>query len=44
MDYTRSEAKDYARENMRGIWAAALMPFADDLSIDEDGFLSLIHI
>jgi 4-hydroxy-tetrahydrodipicolinate synthase len=23
---------------MRGIWAAALMPFRDDLSIDEDGF------
>ena len=38
MEYTRSEAKDYARENMRGIWAAALMPFADDLSIDEEGF------
>ena len=33
--YTKHEAKAYARENMRGIWAAALNPFADDLSLDE---------
>ncbi|HWP27496.1 MAG TPA: dihydrodipicolinate synthase family protein [Xanthobacteraceae bacterium] len=38
MKYRRSEAKDYARAHMRGIWAAALMPFAPDLSIDEAGF------
>ncbi len=38
MDYTRSEAKAYARTAMTGIWAAALMPFTEDLSIDEDGF------
>jgi 4-hydroxy-tetrahydrodipicolinate synthase len=38
MKYRRSEAKDYARTHMRGIWAAALMPFAEDLSIDEAGF------
>ncbi len=38
MNYTRSAAKDHARENMKGIWAAALMPFADDLSLDEDGY------
>ena len=37
MKYTKSEAKDYARENMRGIWAAALSPFKDDMSIDEVG-------
>jgi 4-hydroxy-tetrahydrodipicolinate synthase len=36
--YRRAEAKDYARAHMRGIWAAALMPFAPDLSIDEVGF------
>ncbi|MDH4144980.1 MAG: dihydrodipicolinate synthase family protein [Acidimicrobiia bacterium] len=38
MDYSRSEAKDHARATMRGIWAAALTPFTDDLRIDEDGF------
>jgi len=35
LPYSRSEAKEYARENMKGIWAAALTPFADDGSIDE---------
>ncbi|QYK41544.1 MAG: dihydrodipicolinate synthase family protein [Paracoccaceae bacterium] len=38
MRYDRKTAKDHARAHMRGIWAAALMPFRDDLSIDEDGF------
>ena len=38
MKYRRSDAKDYARAHMKGIWAAALMPFAEDLSIDEKGF------
>lgn len=38
MKYRRNEAKDYARAHMRGIWAAALTPFAPDLSIDEAGF------
>ena len=38
MKYNRNEAKDYARENMRGIWAAALTPFREDLSLDEEGF------
>jgi len=38
MNYTRSNAKAYARQNMKGIWAAALMPFTEDLRIDEDGF------
>jgi len=38
MNYTRSDAKAYARQNMSGIWAAALMPFTEDLRIDEDGF------
>ena len=35
--YTKREAKDYAREHMRGIWAAALNPFNPDLSLNEDG-------
>lgn len=38
MDYTRADAKSHAMETMRGIWAAALLPFTDDLRIDEDGF------
>lgn len=38
MIYPKSEAKEHARANFRGIWAAALMPFNQDLSIDEKGF------
>src|SRR6266568_1530337 len=38
MKYRRSEAKEFARTHMKGIWAAALMPFNEDLSIDEKGF------
>lgn len=38
MKYDRKTAKSHAFAQMRGIWAAALMPFRDDLSIDEDGF------
>lgn len=38
MKYRRSEARDYAREHLRGIWAAALTPFSDDLALDEEGF------
>jgi 4-hydroxy-tetrahydrodipicolinate synthase len=39
MIFHRNEAKEWARENMRGIWAAALMPFkAGSLAMDEDGF------
>lgn len=38
MKYRRQEAKDYARQNLRGIWAATLTPFAPDLSLDEAGW------
>ena len=38
MHYTKAGAKDHARATMTGIWAAALMPFDDQLRIDEDGF------
>ena len=41
--YSKLDAKDYARENMRGIWAAALNPFADDLSLDEAGLRANIR-
>ena len=37
MKYTKHEAKDYARENLKGIWAAALNPMKSDYSLDEDG-------
>lgn len=37
MKYTKYEAKAYARENMRGIWAAALNPFTDESALDEAG-------
>lgn len=40
MKYTKHEAKEYARENMRGIWAAALNPFHADGSFDEAGLRS----
>ncbi|CAM5355435.1 dihydrodipicolinate synthase family protein [Mycolicibacterium aubagnense] len=38
MKYDKKTAKAHSRETMKGIWAAALMPFRDDLSIDEGGF------
>ncbi|MEM9613020.1 MAG: dihydrodipicolinate synthase family protein [Actinomycetota bacterium] len=38
MRYSRAEAKDHARKHLTGIWAAALMPFTEDLRLDEDGF------
>ena len=38
MKYKRHDAKDYARAHMKGIWAAALTPFAPNLAIDEAGF------
>ena len=40
MKYGKRDAKAFARANMKGIWAAALTPFAPDLSIDEAGFRS----
>ena len=43
MKYSRDEAKDYARENMKGIWAAALNPFSDDGSLNEVGLRSNIR-
>ena len=37
MKYRRRDAKEYARAHFKGIWAAALTPFAPDLAIDEAG-------
>jgi 4-hydroxy-tetrahydrodipicolinate synthase len=38
MNYSRADAKAYARRHFTGIWAAALTPFSPDRSIDEAGF------
>src|SRR6185312_5854759 len=38
MKYRRLEAKEYAREHLKGLWAATLTPFDADLRIDEAGF------
>ncbi len=38
MKYTKKDAKAYSRATMKGIWAAALMPFNADLSLNEEGF------
>lgn len=38
MRYSKAEAKDYARQHLRGIWAATLTPFAPDLRLDEAGW------
>lgn len=37
MKYSKSEAKECARENMRGIWAAALNPFDEAGGFNEVG-------
>jgi 4-hydroxy-tetrahydrodipicolinate synthase len=37
MNYSRKDAKAYARTHLSGIWAAAQTPFKADLSIDEAG-------
>lgn len=37
--YTRNEAKDYAWEHLKGVWAATLTPFnEDDLTLNEKGY------
>ena len=38
MKYEREEAKAYARQHLRGIWAATLTPFAPNLRLDEAGW------
>lgn len=43
MKYSRLDAKDYAREHMRGIWAAALNPFCPDGAFDEAGLRTNIR-
>jgi 4-hydroxy-tetrahydrodipicolinate synthase len=37
MKYRKAEAKQYAKQNMRGVWGASLTPFKQDYTIDEEG-------
>src|SRR6266478_2966682 len=37
MNYRRRDAKDYARQHFKGIWAAALTPFAPNIAVEELG-------
>ena len=37
MNYRKSEAKDAAREQFRGLWAAITTPFTEDDTLDEAG-------
>ena len=43
MNYSRLDAKAYARANMKGIWAAALNPFRPDFSLNEEGLRANIR-
>ena len=43
MDYKKNEAKEYAAEKMKGIWAAALNPFNEDRSLNEAGLRTNIR-
>ncbi len=38
MKYRKADAKAYAREHLRGVWAATLTPFTADLQVDEAGW------
>jgi 4-hydroxy-tetrahydrodipicolinate synthase len=44
MNYKKNEAKAYAKEHMRGIWAANLTPFDEALNFDEKAYrANLLH-
>ncbi|MFC1491562.1 dihydrodipicolinate synthase family protein [Nitrospinota bacterium] len=43
MEYTKSEAKAYCRENMKGIWAALTTPFTESGELDEAGMRSYVR-
>src|SRR4030065_455557 len=38
MKYHKSEAKEYAKHNIKGVWGASLTPFAPEYKIDAEGF------
>lgn len=37
MKYRKLEAKEYAKQNMRGLWGASYTPFMPDYKVDEQG-------
>ena len=44
-EYTKSEASDWARENLRGQWTTIMTPFNEDDDLDEDGLRrNIAHI
>ena len=43
MKYKKSEAKEYAQEHFKGIFAAGMTPFKADNSTDEEGLRSNLH-
>ncbi|MDA0998948.1 MAG: dihydrodipicolinate synthase family protein [bacterium] len=43
MEYTKSEAKAYCREHMKGIWAALITPFKDSGQMDEEGLRKFVR-
>ena len=40
MDYTKKEAKGYARKNMHGLWGSIPYPFTKNLDLNEKGLRS----
>lgn len=43
MKYSKADAKAYARQHFKGVWAATLTPFNADLSVDWAGYRSNIE-
>ena len=44
-EYTKGEALDWARENLRGQWTTIMTPFTEDDELDEDGLRrNIAHI
>ena len=44
-EYTKGEASDWARENLRGQWTTIMTPFTEDDELDEDGLRrNIAHI
>lgn len=40
MDYSKKDAKAYARKHMQGLWSASPYPFRQDQEIDETGLVA----
>jgi len=43
MKYRAAQAREYAREHLHGVWAAAPTPFTDSLALDEPGLRRNLH-